>query len=93
MGLESIAELTRQFIAKGAPPSLPVALVDNGTRPNQQVLMATLDTIVEKTTKAGIKGPAILIIGSVVRLSERLGWYVPEEQASKAKPAAMPVTE
>jgi len=93
MGLESIAELTRQFIAKGAPPSLPVALIDNGTRPNQQVLTTTLDTIAEKTAKAGIKGPAILIIGSVVRLSERLCWYVPEDQASEATPAATPVTE
>jgi len=93
MGLESIAELTRQFIAKGAPPSLPVALIDNGTRPNQQVLTTTLDTIAEKTAKAGIKGPAILIIGSVVRLSERLGWFVPEGQASEATPAATPVTE
>ena len=44
MGLKHLAELTRAFIAKGAAPSLPVALIDNGTRPNQQVVTATLDT-------------------------------------------------
>jgi uroporphyrin-III C-methyltransferase/precorrin-2 dehydrogenase/sirohydrochlorin ferrochelatase len=80
MGLKHLAELTRAFIANGAVPSLPVALIDNGTRPNQQVLTATLDTIAEKAANAGVKGPAILIIGSVVRLREKLDWYVPEEQ-------------
>ena len=85
MGLKYLDELTRAFIANGAAPSLPVALIDNGTRPNQQVLTATLDTMAEKAAKAGVKGPAILIIGSVVRLREKLDWYVPEEQAHAAK--------
>ena len=93
MGLEHLTELTRAFIEKGAAPSLPVALVDNGTRPNQQVLTATLDTMAEKAAKAGVRGPAILIIGSVVRLRERLDWYVPEEQAREATPAAAPAAE
>jgi uroporphyrin-III C-methyltransferase/precorrin-2 dehydrogenase/sirohydrochlorin ferrochelatase len=93
MGLEHIAELMRAFIENGAAPSLPVALIDNGTRPNQQVLTATLDTMVEKAAKAGVRGPAILIIGSVVRLREKLDWYVPEEQAHEAAPAAAPAAE
>ena len=84
MGLAHLAELTRAFIEKGAAPSLPVALIDNGTRPNQRVLIGTLDTMAEKAAKAGVKGPAILIIGSVVRLREKLDWYVPEEQAREA---------
>ena len=84
MGLEHLAGLMRSFIGKGAAPSLPVALIDNGTRPNQQVLTATLDTMAEKAAKAGVKGPAILIIGSVVRLREKLDWYVPEEQVREA---------
>jgi uroporphyrin-III C-methyltransferase/precorrin-2 dehydrogenase/sirohydrochlorin ferrochelatase len=94
MGLAHLAELTRAFIEKGAAPSLPVALIDNGTRPNQRVLIGTLDTIAEKAAKAGVKGPAIFIIGSVVRLREKLDWYAPEEQARDAKPSmtAAPVT-
>jgi uroporphyrin-III C-methyltransferase/precorrin-2 dehydrogenase/sirohydrochlorin ferrochelatase len=87
MGLKHLADLTRAFIAKGAAPSLPVALIDNGTRPNQRVVIATLDTMAEKAEKAGVKGPAILIIGSVVRLREKLDWYVPEEQAHSVEAA------
>ena len=82
MGLAHLEELTRAFIEKGAAPSLPVALIDNGTRPNQRVLIGTLDTIAAKAAKAGVKGPAILIIGSVVRLREKLDWYVPEERTT-----------
>jgi uroporphyrin-III C-methyltransferase/precorrin-2 dehydrogenase/sirohydrochlorin ferrochelatase len=93
MGLAHLADLTRAFIAKGADPSLPVALIDNGTRPNQQVLTGTLDNVAEKAAKAGIKGPAILIIGTVVRLREKLDWYVPEERAREALPAAAPAAE
>jgi uroporphyrin-III C-methyltransferase/precorrin-2 dehydrogenase/sirohydrochlorin ferrochelatase len=87
MGLAHLAELTRAFIRRGAESSLPVALIDNGTRPNQQVLGGTLATIAEQGATAGVKGPAILIIGSVVRLREKLDWYVPEEEARDAKSA------
>lgn len=80
MGLSHLAELTRAFIEHGAAPSLPAALVDNGTRPNQGVVVGTLDTVAEQAAKAGAKGPAILIIGSVVQLRQKLDWYVPEEQ-------------
>jgi len=86
MGLGHLPDLTRAFIAKGAVPSLPVAVIDNGTRPNQRVLTGTLATIVEKAAEAGVKGPAIIIIGSVVRLREKLDWYVPEKPAHDAKP-------
>jgi uroporphyrin-III C-methyltransferase/precorrin-2 dehydrogenase/sirohydrochlorin ferrochelatase len=93
MGLAHLAEIARAFIENGAAPSMPVALIDNGTRPNQQVLTATLATVAEKAAKIDVKGPAILIIGSVVRLREKLDWYVPEEQPSMATPAAAPAAE
>jgi uroporphyrin-III C-methyltransferase/precorrin-2 dehydrogenase/sirohydrochlorin ferrochelatase len=86
MGLAQLAELTRSFVDKGAAPSLPVALIDNGTRPNQRVLTGTLSTIAQKAAEAGVNGPATIIIGSVVRLREKLDWYVPEEQARDAGP-------
>jgi uroporphyrin-III C-methyltransferase/precorrin-2 dehydrogenase/sirohydrochlorin ferrochelatase len=75
MSLAHLAELTRAFIAKGAAPSLPAALIDNGTRPNQSVVIGTLDNLAAKVAASGVKGPAILIIGAVVGLREKLGWY------------------
>lgn len=93
MGLGNLKELTRVFVEKGAAPSLPVALIDNGTRCDQQVLTATLDSVAGKATRAGFKGPAILIVGSVVRLREKLEWYVPEEKPQEAVPAPLPAAE
>jgi uroporphyrin-III C-methyltransferase/precorrin-2 dehydrogenase/sirohydrochlorin ferrochelatase len=58
------------------------------------VLTGTLSTIAEKAIKAGVTGPAIIIIGSVVRLHEKLDWYAPEEQAragKSARPTRLPV--
>ena len=85
MGLALLAELSCAFIDHGAAPASPVVLIENGTRPNQRVLSGTFDTIAERAAKAGVKGPAILIIGSVVRLREKLDWFVPEAQASDTK--------
>jgi uroporphyrin-III C-methyltransferase/precorrin-2 dehydrogenase/sirohydrochlorin ferrochelatase len=75
MSLAHLAELTRAFVEKGADPSLPAALIDNGTRPNQSVVIGTLDNLAAKVAAAGVKGPAILIIGAVVGLREKLAWY------------------
>ena len=72
MGLAHLLDLTRAFVENGADPSLPVALIDNGTRPNQRVLIGTLDNVKEKAVAAGVTGPAILIIGTVVQLREQL---------------------
>jgi uroporphyrin-III C-methyltransferase / precorrin-2 dehydrogenase / sirohydrochlorin ferrochelatase len=80
MGLGHLTELTRAFIEHGAAPSLPVALVDNGTRPNQRVVIGTLDTVAEKAAAAELTGPAILIIGSVVQLRQKLDWYLPDDE-------------
>jgi uroporphyrin-III C-methyltransferase / precorrin-2 dehydrogenase / sirohydrochlorin ferrochelatase len=93
MGLAHLANLTRAFIEKGAASSMPVALINNGTRPDQQVLIGTIGTIAETAVEAGVNGPAILIIGSVVRLREKLDWFVPEEQARAVAAVAASVAE
>ncbi len=84
MGLGQIGPLTQAFIDKGAEPSTPAALIDNGTRSNQQVVTGTLETLARRATEAGLKGPAVLIIGSVVSLHDRLKWYRPDPAAASA---------
>ncbi|RBP04092.1 uroporphyrin-III C-methyltransferase/precorrin-2 dehydrogenase/sirohydrochlorin ferrochelatase [Roseiarcus fermentans] len=79
MGLRNLEPLTEAFIAAGAPPDLPAAVVDNATRPNQRVVAATLATLASAARAAGLEGPSIVIIGSVVTLREKLDWYAPRE--------------
>ena len=77
MGLGHIDELARAFVAHGADPELPAAIVDNGARANQRVVVGTLATIAEQARAAALRGPTIIIVGAVVALRDKLNWYAP----------------
>ena len=79
MGLRNVEALTREFIARGADPNLPAAIVDNATRPNQRVVVGALATLAAKARKAALGGPSIIIVGTVVTLRDRLDWRLPDE--------------
>ena len=87
MGLAVLPQLTADFLSHGADPNLPVAIIDNGTRPNQTVVTGTIATIAGKVAGLGLKGPSMIIVGTVVSLREKLGWFTPSlEDAPAAKP-------
>ena len=73
MGVEHLSEIVPQLIAHGRPVDTPAALIQEGTTMNQLVVTGTLADIVEKTR--GIRPPAVLIVGEVVRLHEQLDWF------------------
>lgn len=75
MGLNHIEELTAAFVAHGAAPDLPAAIVDNGTRASQRVVVGTLADLAAKARAAQLRGPTIVIVGTVVRLREKLDWH------------------
>lgn len=79
MGLAHLDELMREFIARGAAPDTPAAVVDNGTRRGQRVVTGTLGTLGARVREAGLRGPTIIIVGSVVALHDKLHWYSPEQ--------------
>jgi uroporphyrin-III C-methyltransferase / precorrin-2 dehydrogenase / sirohydrochlorin ferrochelatase len=91
MGLRNVEALTREFVARGADPSLPAAIIDNATRPNQRVVVGTLGTLAAKARAAELSGPSIIIVGTVVTLRETLDWRPAAEPLSLAetgRPAA-----
>ncbi len=75
MGLAQIEGLARAFVERGADPDLPAAVIDNGARPNQRVVTGTLRTIAADARAAGLRGPTIIIVGTVVTLRNKLNWY------------------
>ena len=72
MGLANIEALMAEFSARGADPETPAAIVDNATRSGQRVLVATIATLAKDIRAAGLKGPAIVFVGSVVTLRAKL---------------------
>ncbi len=82
MGLGKLGGLMSEFVAHGGDPNLPAAIIDNGTRPNQRVVIGTVKTLPELAAKADLHGPAVIILGTVVTLRDRL---VPESTATTAQ--------
>jgi uroporphyrinogen III methyltransferase/synthase len=75
MGLTTFGEIARHLIARGRPPDTPAMAVRWGTRPDQETITGTLASLPESICRQGMKPPATIIIGEVVRLRDKLNWY------------------
>jgi uroporphyrin-III C-methyltransferase / precorrin-2 dehydrogenase / sirohydrochlorin ferrochelatase len=81
MGIHNLAGIVRELLANGRPAGCPVAIVENGTLERQRTLVAPLAEIADKAAAAGIQPPALIVIGEVVSLREKLNWFEPKEHA------------
>src|SRR5262245_11291066 len=70
MGLARLAEIADGLLAHGRPADTPAAVISGGTTPEQEVAVSTLATIAEAA--AGLRSPALIVVGDVVSLSARL---------------------
>jgi len=75
MGVKNLPNITKQLISHGMQSDTPVALVRWGTTPRQFTVSGTLDNIVERVESAGLKSPAIIVVGGVVKLRETMQWF------------------
>jgi uroporphyrinogen III methyltransferase/synthase len=75
MGVKNLPRITEQLMTHGMAADTPVALVRWGTTNRQRTVTGTLATIVTIAREAGIKAPAIIVVGRVVALRERLRWF------------------
>lgn len=75
MGVKNLGNITRQLMDHGKSPDTPVALVRWGTTTKQKTATGTLETIVDVVKKAGLKSPAVIVIGHVVSLRDELAWF------------------
>ena len=83
MGLTSLETITRGFLEHGADPATPAAIIENGTRAGQRVITGTLDSLADKSAAAEVKSPALIIVGSVVALQDKLSWYADTDSLAK----------
>ena len=72
MAVERMAEFADVLLAGGRPPQTPVVVIAEGTRPSQRSLRGTLSTIAGDIAAAGIRPPAIIVIGPVAALADVL---------------------
>ncbi|MBK9674110.1 MAG: uroporphyrinogen-III C-methyltransferase [Betaproteobacteria bacterium] len=75
MGLLGLSTLCAELVRHGAPADLPIAVVQQGTTVRQRVVTGTLTTLPALAAAAQLRPPTLTIVGTVVRLRERLNWY------------------
>ena len=74
MGLVGLEKICEKLIEHGQRPDMPVALISQGTTPEQKVVVGTLADIASKVEENHIQAPTLTIIGDVVSLREQLQW-------------------
>ncbi|MFH2146137.1 MAG: uroporphyrinogen-III C-methyltransferase [Candidatus Omnitrophota bacterium] len=75
MGMGRIDKISRALIGGGMKKSTPACVIRWGTLPKQKTLTATLDKIANKAKEKQLVNPAVIIIGEVVKLRNKLDWY------------------
>jgi uroporphyrin-III C-methyltransferase len=75
MGLSHLREIAEELMNSGRAVETPAAVIRWGTYNGQETVTGTLGTIADDAERAGMRAPAVIIIGEVVRLRERLNWF------------------
>lgn len=88
MGVTRAGVISEQLRAAGLAASTPVAIIENGCRSDQRVLIGELDQLANLIADQGVKSPALIIVGQVVSLAEQLQpdyWHCFAEQANSQR--------
>ncbi len=82
MGLGNLPIIVKELLAHGRRPQTPAAVIACGTTDGQQTAVGTLADIAEKS--AGLQAPAVIVVGDVVSLSDKLNWFIPTRERRTA---------
>jgi uroporphyrin-III C-methyltransferase/precorrin-2 dehydrogenase/sirohydrochlorin ferrochelatase len=85
MGVSVLAAMAADLLADGADPATPVALVENGSTPQQRVTRARLGAIAERAAEVGVRAPAVIVVGAVAAA----GLLEPDPQPDPSPPGTM----
>lgn len=80
MGLSRANLITEQLIQHGMASTTPTAIIENGCREKQRVLIGSLDRLAETVRNGEVKSPALIVVGDVVSLAGQFNPQVIAEQ-------------
>ncbi len=85
MGLVGLPVIVEQLLAHGVAPTMPLALIQQGTTHLQRVYTGTLATILEVVMADPPQPPTLVIVGEVVTLRDKLNWFSPPDAPPEAE--------
>ncbi len=72
MGIGALERIAAELVKRGRAPSTPTAVIRDGGSRDQQVVTGPLADIPTLATQAGIQPPAVIVIGDVVTLRDKI---------------------
>ncbi|RUQ34204.1 MAG: uroporphyrinogen-III C-methyltransferase [Candidatus Competibacteraceae bacterium] len=75
MGLKSVGQICQKLREHGVADVMPAALIEQGTTLQQRVYTGTVADLPERLQSTGVRSPALLIVGEVVKLRPQLAWF------------------
>jgi uroporphyrin-III C-methyltransferase len=81
MALKHLDSIARRLIAAGRAADEPAAVVSRAATPAQRVVVAPLAELAQAARREGLEPPALVVVGPVVRLRERLNWLRSQGQS------------
>jgi len=75
MGMKNLETITRRLQAGGLAPGTPVAVVQSATTGEHRQLLSTVSRVALESEHAGFGAPAIVVIGEVAALADKLAWF------------------
>ncbi|MER7363188.1 uroporphyrinogen-III C-methyltransferase [Nonomuraea wenchangensis] len=72
MAVERLPKVAEALLRDGRSPDTPVMVVQDGTLPTQRAVVASLSTVADRVSAAGIRPPAIVVVGDVVRVGQEV---------------------
>ena len=75
MGVKEAPRICQRLIEFGRDPNTAAAIIEKATTAEQRTITGTLATLGALITQHEVKPPALIIIGNVVKLHERLAWH------------------
>ena len=65
MGVKTAPQIAEKLMADGLAPDMPVAVIENGTRPDMRVLRGVLAGLPDLVVREAVVSPALIVIGEV----------------------------
>ena len=75
MGVAGLETVRGRLLALGRAANTPIALIENGTRAEQRVIVGTLADLPDCARRHAVRVPALLIVGAVAALAQQLHWF------------------
>ncbi|WP_181311058.1 uroporphyrinogen-III C-methyltransferase [Nocardioides campestrisoli] len=83
MAVENAAAIAEALVQGGRPPGTPVAVIIDGTMPGERTVLTTLAELPADVEAQGVRPPAIIVVGEVVRVAHPDRFRTPTRQAAE----------